>query len=149
MEDLVDLDVVAELPRHVQAISRHVPLRPIRTEQQYDAAVASMNRLLDAGAADETHPLADLVATLGELIGDYDALHFPAADDAPSELLRALMHQHGLTQSELAQELGSQGVVSEILSGKRAMNLRQMRALANRFCVPVTAFVGGATVVME
>ena len=149
MEDLVELDVVAELTRHVQAISRHVPLRPIRTEQQYDAAVASMNRLLDAGAADETHPLADLVATLGELIGDYDALHFPAADVAPSEVLRALMHQHGLTQSELAQELGSQGVVSEILSGKRAMNLRQIRALANRFSVPVTAFVGGATVVME
>ena len=60
-----------------------------------------------------------------------------------------LMDQHGLTQSELAQELGSQGVVSEILRGKRAMNLRQMRALANRFSVPVTAFVGGATVVME
>ena len=149
MEDLVELDVVGELTRHVQAISRHVPLRPIRTEQQYDAAVASMNRLLDAGAADETHPLADLVATLGELIGDYDALHFPAADVAPSEVLRALMHQHGLTQSELAQELGSQGVVSEILSGKRAMNLRQMRALATRFSVPVAAFVGGATVVMD
>ena len=149
MEDQVDLDVVAELTRHVQAISKHVPLRPIRAEQQYDAAVASMNRLLDAGAADETHPLADLVATLGELIGDYDALHFPAADVAPSEVLRALMHQHGLTQSELAQELGSQGVVSEILSGKRAMNLRQMRALATRFSVPVAAFVGGATVVME
>ena len=149
MEDLVDLEVVAELTRHVQAISRHVPLRPIRTEQQYDAAVASLHRLLDAGAADETHPLADLVATLGELIGDYDALHFPAADVAPKELLRVLMDQHGLTQSELAQELGSQGVVSEILRGKRAMNLRQMRALANRFSVPVTAFVGGATVVLE
>ena len=149
MEDLVDREVVAELTRHVQAISRHVPLRPIRTEQQYDAAVASMNRLLDSGAADETHPLADLVATLGELIGDYDALHFPAADVAPNELLRVLMDQHGLTQNELAQELGSQGVVSEILSGKRAMNLRQMRALATRFSVPVAAFVGGATVVME
>ena len=40
------------------------------------------------------------------------------------------MDQHGLRQSEFAQELGSQGVVSEILSGKREMNLRQMRALA-------------------
>ena len=65
------------------------------------------------------------------------------------EVLRALMDQHGLTQSELPQELGSQGVVSEILSGKRAMNLRQMRALATRFSVPVAAFVGGASVVGE
>ena len=149
MEDLVDLEVVAELTRHVQAISRHVPLRPIRTEQQYDAAVASMNRLLDAGAADESHPLADLVATLGELIGDYDALHYATTDIAPKDMLRVLMDQNGLTQSELAQELGSQGVVSEILSGRRAMNLRQMRALATRFSVPVAAFVGRATVVVE
>ena len=149
MDDVIDRNLLVDLTRHVQAISQHVPLRPIRIEQQYDEAVASMNRLLDAGAADETHPLADLVATLGELIGDYDALHFPAADVAPSEVLRALMHQHGLTQSELAQELGSQGVVSEVLSGKRAMNLRQMRALATRFSVPLAAFVGGATVVVE
>jgi len=118
MEDLIDRDVVAELTRHVQAISKHVP-RPIRTEQEYEAAVASMNRLLDVGAADEVHPLADLVATLGELIGDYDAVHYSASSVAPREVLRALMDQHGLTQSELAQELGSQGVVSEVLSGKR------------------------------
>ena len=108
-----------------------------------------MNRLLDAGAADEAHPLADLVATLGELIGDYDAVNYPATDVAPRAVLRALMDQHGLTQSELAHELGSQGVVSEILSGKREMNLRQMRALAVRFSVPATAFVGGACVAAE
>ena len=141
MEDLIDRDVVAELTRHVQAISKHVPLRPIRTEQEYEAAVASMNRLLDAGAADEVHPLADLVATLGELIGDYDAVHYPAPSVAPREVLRSLMDQHGLTQSELAQELGSQGVVSEVLSGKREMNLRQIRALATRFSIPVGAFM--------
>ena len=102
-----------------------------------------MNRLLDAAAADEARPLADLVATLGELIGDYDALHYPATDVAPKGVLRAVMDQHGLTQSELAQGLGSQGVASEILSGKRELKLRQMRTLAIRFSVPVAAFVGG------
>ena len=54
--------------------------------------------------------------------------------------------EQGLPQGELAQELGSQGVGSAILSGKRDMNLRQMRALAIRFSVPVTVFVGGARV---
>ena len=146
LTDLIDSEIVADLTLHVAAISKHVPLRPIRTEHDYDAAVASMNRLLDAGAADEAHPLADLAATLGELIGDYDAVNYPATDVAPRAVLRALMDQQGLTQSELAHELGSQGVVSEILSGKREMNLRQMRALAVRFSVPATAFVGGASV---
>ena len=100
LDDLMDSEMVADLTLHVEAISKHVPLRPIRTEHDYDAAVASMNRLLDAGAADEAHPLADLVATLGELIGDYDAVNYPATDIAPRAVLRALMDQQGLTQSE-------------------------------------------------
>jgi HTH-type transcriptional regulator/antitoxin HigA len=132
------------LAGHFQAISKHVPLRPIRAEEDYDSAVAALNNLLDAGAADEAHSLADLAATLGELIGDYDDAHYPAKDVAPSEMLRFLMDQHGLKQADLAEELGSQGVVSEVLNGKRELNLRQMRALASRFSVPVAAFVDGA-----
>lgn len=57
-------------------------------------------------------------------------------------MLRFLMHQHGLTQADLADELGSQGIVSEVLNGKRELNLRQMRALAGRFSVPVASYVG-------
>lgn len=141
MEVLIDRQAADDLAGHFLAITKHVPLRPIRTAVDYDAAVASLNALLDAGAADETHPLADLAATLGELIGDYDDAHYPAKGVAPSEMLRFLMDQRGLKQNDLAEELGSQGVVSEILSGKRELNLRQMRALAGRFAVPVAAFV--------
>ena len=133
MEDLIDSEIVVDLTLHVEAISKHVPLRPVRTEHDSDAAVASTNRLLDAGAADAAHPLADLVAPLGELIGNYDALNHPATDVAPRAVLRATLDQQGCTQIELAQELRSQGVDSEILSDKREMNLRQMRALAIRF----------------
>jgi HTH-type transcriptional regulator/antitoxin HigA len=38
-------------------------------------------------------------------------------------------------------EVGAQSVVSEVLSGKRALNLRQTQALAKRFCVPMDALV--------
>jgi HTH-type transcriptional regulator/antitoxin HigA len=55
-------------------------------------------------------------------------------------MLRFLMNQHGLNQSDVP-EVGTQGVVSEVLSGKRELNLRQMRALAARFSVPVSVFV--------
>ena len=107
MEVLIDRQVADDLAGHFLAISKHVPLRPIRTEVDYDAAVASLNALLDAGAADETHPLADLAATLGELAGDYDDAHYPAKDVTPSEMLRHLMNAHGLKQANVAQELGS------------------------------------------
>ena len=41
--------------------------------------------------------------------------------------------------TEVAPEIGSQGVVSEVLAGKRALNLRQVKALAKRFAVPMDA----------
>lgn len=50
------------------------------------------------------------------------------------------MEQHSLTQSDLP-ELGSQGVMSEILRGKRELNLRQIKALAERFHVPAALFI--------
>ena len=141
MEAVIDRQAADELALHFAAISKLVPLRPIRAERDYDAAVASLNALLDAGAADEAHPLADLVATLGELIGDYDTAHYPAKEVAPRDMLRFLMNQHALKQSDLP-ELGTQGVVSEILNGKRDLNLRQIRALAERFSVSSAAFLG-------
>jgi len=57
-----------------------------------------------------------------------------------AEMLRFLMEEHGLAQSDLP-EIGSQGVVSEILNGKRELNVRQIRALARRFKVSPAVFV--------
>ncbi|MCY0853812.1 helix-turn-helix domain-containing protein [Cupriavidus sp. D39] len=130
---------VAELIDHFRALSEVVPLHPIRTEHDYDEAVNAMNALLDAGAADETHPLADLVATLGELIADYDQAHYAFPDVTGVDALRFLMEQHHLTQAQVP-EIGSQGVVSEILKGRRELNVRQIRALAARFDVATSVF---------
>lgn len=129
-----------KITTHFKALEAMVPLRPIRTEDDYSEAVEALNQLLDAGAAGERHPLANLVATLGELIGDYDDQHYPAAEVSGIEMLRFLMREHGLTQSDLP-EVGSQGVISEILGGKREMNLRHVKELKSRFGVSADAFV--------
>ena len=50
------------------------------------------------------------------------------------------MEQHGLKQGDL-EEIGSQGVVSEILTGKRELNVRQVRALSQRFGVSTATFL--------
>lgn len=140
MEAVIDSKTATELVRHFNAIQKHVPLRPVRTEADYDAAVAALNSLLDAGAGDEAHPLANLAATLGELIGDYDDAHYPAMQVSAVDMLSHLMTENGLRQGDLP-EIGSQGVVSEVLRGKRELNLRQVRALAARFAVPASVFV--------
>ncbi len=53
--------------------------------------------------------------------------------------LKFLMQEHNLTQSDLP-EVGSQGVVSEILRGRRELNTRQIKALSKRFGVSPAAF---------
>lgn len=140
MEALMDRAVVAEITSHFQALSAIVPLHTIHTEHDYDRAVAALNQLLDAGAADEKHPLADLTDTLGALISEYDDVHYPAQDVSSSAMLLFLMQQHDLAQSDLP-EIGSQGVVSEILNGKRELNVRQIKALSARFGVSPAAFI--------
>lgn len=71
---------------------------------------------------------------------DYEAEHHPLPDTTGVQALKFLMEQHGLKQSDLP-EVGSQGVVSEILKGKRELNLRQVRALGTRFGVSAATFV--------
>lgn len=79
MEALTITPVEArELAEHFSAVTSKVPLRDIRTEAEYDAAVRSLNALLEAGGADERHPLAPLAAALGRFIGDYDDRHVVA-----------------------------------------------------------------------
>ena len=126
-----------QLQTHWQNIS---PLLTIRNEREYDAAVERMNELLDEIGTDENHPLYSLLDTLGTLIEAYEEEHLVIPDANGAEVLRFIMDEQGLTQSELP-EVGSQGVVSEILNGKRELNIRQIRALAKRFKVSASVFV--------
>jgi HTH-type transcriptional regulator/antitoxin HigA len=126
-----------ELQQHWTAIS---PLLSLRNEQEYDRAVERLNRLLDEVGTDEQHPLYTLLDTLGTLIHAYEEEHHPIPECSGVDVLRFLMEEHDLTQSDLP-EIGSQGMVSEILRGKRELNVRQIRALAKRFHVSPGVFI--------
>lgn len=56
-----------------------------------------------------------------------------------SEVLRYLMQEHGIAQSELP-EVGAQSVVSEVLSGRRKLNWRQICELSERFGIATDSF---------
>ncbi len=119
------------------------PLRPwftIRNERDYDQAIRRLNELLDEIGADEEHPLYSLLDALGTMISAYEDKHHALLEPGGAEMLKHFMEEQGLTQSDLP-EIGSQGVVSEILNGKRELNLRQVRALAKRFRVSPAVFV--------
>ena len=116
------------------------PMLSIRNEREYDLAVKRLNELVDEIGTDERHPLYGLLDTLGTLIYAYEEQHHPMPRVSGADMLRFLMEEHSLTQAELP-EVGSQGVVSEILGGKRELNLRQIRALAERFGVSPAVFL--------
>jgi HTH-type transcriptional regulator/antitoxin HigA len=140
METVIHPVAVAEITAHFEALQSFVPLHSITTKDEYAKAVSALNQLLDAGAADEEHPLAGLVNIVGTLIAVYEDVHNRAEKVASVAMLRLLMDQHQLSQSDLP-EFGTQGVVSEILRGKRELNVRQIRLLAARFNVPASVFL--------
>ena len=116
------------------------PYLTISNEEEYDAAVERLNSLLDEVGDDESNPLYSLLDTLGILIEAYDNNNYPLPNCSGIEALIYLMEEHSLSQSEIP-EIGSQGVVSEILNGKRRLNVRQIEALARKFKVsPATFF---------
>ena len=116
------------------------PILTIRNEEEYDAAVERLNVLLDEVGDDEDNPLYSLLDTLGIIIEAYDNENYSIPSVCGADALIYLMKEHSLSQSELP-EIGSQGVVSEILSGKRKLNVRQIEVLAKKFKVsPATFF---------
>ena len=96
-------------------------------EADYQALVEALDELLDVVGDDESHSLAGLVEHLGDLVSAYETVHNPMPE------------QHGLGQADLP-EVGAQSVVSHVLSGKRRLNVRQIRELARRFGVSVETF---------
>jgi HTH-type transcriptional regulator/antitoxin HigA len=110
------------------------------TEREYLRVRAVLDRLTDEVGDDEGHPLASLMETVGNLVSAYEAEDYAEPQEDPIGVLKYLMQEHGLRQTDM-QELGSQGVVSEILAGKRALNLRQVRALGARFSISPAVFI--------
>ena len=132
---------MAAAERAWQAFQSKLGVAAIQTPKQYDRTVALMNRLLDVVGDNERHPLAGLLDLVGDLVSAYESRAHGVPDAEPREVLRLLMEQNGLTQTDLRAELGGQPVVSAILNGKRSINSRQAKALAARFGVSPAAFI--------
>ena len=116
------------------------PFLAIRTEREYDAAVERLNSLMNEVGDNPKDPRYRLIETLSVLIEAYDREHHSLPEASSIEVIRFLMQEHGLTQKDLP-EIGSQGVVSEVLAGRRALNVRQIQGLAARFGVDPGAFL--------
>jgi HTH-type transcriptional regulator/antitoxin HigA len=109
-------------------------------ERDYNKLVNMLDSLIDEVGNNASHPLSRLMETIGSLIESYESQNYPDIEGDSINALKILMEEHGLKQSDFP-EIGSQGVVSEILSGKRQLNVRQLKLLGERFKVSPMVFV--------
>ena len=112
----------------------------IHNKRDYELAVNILNQLLDEVGDNEKHPLYGFLEVLGIIIEHYEAEHYDLEGASGVEAFKYLMQEHGLHQDDFP-EIGSQGVVSEILNGKRQLNVGQIQKLSNRFKVNPAVFL--------
>jgi HTH-type transcriptional regulator / antitoxin HigA len=118
-----------------------VKLRAITNEKHYKDMVALMNVLVDEVGDRENHPLVGFLDVVGVFISDYEELKVEIPTASPAAVLQFLMARGKLRHVDLAEDFGSQSNVSEVLSGKREINVRQARSLAARFGVSAAVFI--------
>lgn len=110
------------------------------SEKEYQSLVKNLDYLIDEIGGDEKHELSPVMETIGKLIENYEEQHFILDKSTAIDVLKYLMKEHSLKQSDL-KELGSQGVVSEVLAGKRILNIDQIKKLSEKFHVSPLVFI--------
>src|SRR6266496_5006187 len=113
-------------------------IKPIRTEQDYDAALKEIEKLFDAELGTEEGDRLEILSTLVEAYEDarYD---IPAPD--PIEAINYFMESRGLTRADLEPYIGSRARVSEILNRKRPLTLSMIQRLHIALGIPAEMLV--------
>ena len=119
-------------------LGKYIP-QVIETESEYDRALAIVEKLTFAeNRTPEENALHKLIVSLIEI---YETENYPIAESTPYEILQHLMESSGTRQADLIGVLGSSGVVSEVVNGKRSISKAQAKALGKYFKVSPSLFI--------
>ncbi len=118
------------------------PLQSIVTKDQHAIALKVIERLISfANNGTQDGGTKVYLNTLVILVGEYERENYKSNPVSGREMLAYLMSLQGLTQKDLAKEVGGQPIVSKILKGECDLNIRQIKALAKRFKVSPEVFI--------
>jgi HTH-type transcriptional regulator/antitoxin HigA len=101
-------------------------LKPIRSEADYDEALAEVERLWGSKLGTPDGDRLDILATLIEA---YEDKHYPMDPSDPIEAIKYRMEQQGLTRKDLEPMIGTRTRVAEVLNGKRNLSISMIRNL--------------------
>ena len=108
-------------------------IRPIRSEEDYEAACARIRELM--GAQLDT-PEGDELDVLADLVEHFEDKHYPVGPPTAIDAIEFRMDQAGLTRRDLIPLIGSRQKVSDILTGKRDITMSMARALHKHLGIP-------------
>lgn len=108
----------------------------LKTEREYKAALAYIERLMDQPTPDEAE-----LELWSLLVENYEETHFPIAKPDPVEAIRFRLEQSNAKPADLIAYLGTKSRVSEVLSGKRPLSLAMIRALHQGLKIPAEILI--------
>jgi HTH-type transcriptional regulator/antitoxin HigA len=122
-----------------EMIRRGAP-RLIRNDEE----LAEYTRVLFelTAKANPTPDEEEAIELMTLLVERYEEEHYPVPKADPADVLRYLLERNGLSQRDIAQELGSESTVSLVLSGKRRLNRDHIARLSTRFNLSPAVFFG-------
>jgi HTH-type transcriptional regulator / antitoxin HigA len=115
-------------------------LKMIKTKKDYSAARREVERLVELDP-DHGTPRADRLEVMALLVENYEKKAFPIPRCTPLDAIRFRMDQMGLLPKDLVPYLGSRARVSEVLSGKRGLSLKMIRALHQGLDIPAEVLI--------
>lgn len=111
-----------------------------KNKQDYETLLGNIQDAIELVENRENSPLIGLIEAMANAAQKYEQNKLEALNGGAIVALKYLIKLHRVRQSEL-KEIGSQGVVSELLNGKRTLTLRHVRELAKKFDVSPNVFV--------
>lgn len=118
---------------------REFPLAPIRDNAHLEQALDIVDRLTDYPRQNEGAEA--YLGALADLVYVYEQQHVTWPQVSGRDVLRHLMEEHHLTQANLAPLFGGRSVISDVLAGKRRLNLTHITRLSERFGLPADVFL--------
>jgi HTH-type transcriptional regulator/antitoxin HigA len=124
--------------KYAELLAQTLPTA-ITNEQELEQFTEIVDRLaVKQTLSPEETRLLQLLSTLIEV---YEDEHYPIPDAPPHVMIQGFMQDRGLRNKDLEPILGSSGVTSEVISGKRKPSKTQIKKLAELFKVSPELFV--------
>ena len=109
-------------------------IQPIKTEQDYDKALAEIEEFWGADEGTENGDKLDILLIL---VDDYEKIHYPILPPDPIEAIKFRMEQMNLSRKDIEPYIGGRDRVSEILNYQRKLSLNMIRSLHSNLSIPL------------